>query len=405
MRAKTPGARVSASDGEGRLRGAALTTEQDAAGAPATTVKPARRSTQPRIAEAIDLGWRVAALYTLSPAALTSPSQTSDDMLLNRRSLSPADRLELELQAIAGVARRAEVPLTGAELDRLLALADRAAASEADEKPFRDELAQQHIAFEKRLWMTDEPTGKAYELGNFLSDTWNRIVRPQVTPDAHSELLEIFGAVRVERIKLLLDDLQARIDPIAAHTVNSQLDLWHGAVAQPGFEASRAAAKQLTAVEVVRLLEPVERQTIIWRQMLTGDKEPEAFIGHVGRSGVRDELTHQLWKRYGRWWWLLPIAAALGVVLGAVYNDNKDTARALAAGIFALAGTFGITRAAMIGTVRRGLQSWGDLMWNRALTTVICRQTSLLHELFPPVDPPNGLARLLGRGRGRGAAS
>ena len=72
----------------------------------------------------------------------------------------------------------------------------------------------------------DEPAGKAYELGNFLSDTWNRVTRPSIHPDPHSELAEIFDRVRVERIKLLLDDLQARIDPVAIHAVSSHLDEW-----------------------------------------------------------------------------------------------------------------------------------------------------------------------------------
>jgi hypothetical protein len=43
----------------------------------------------------------------------------------------------------------------------------------------------------------------------------------------------------------------------------------------------------------------------------------------------------------------------------------------------------------MIGTVRRGLQGWGDLMWNRALAVVICRETSVLDELYPPVVTPS----------------
>jgi hypothetical protein len=368
-----------------------LTTDHDAAAAAQS--RPARRATEMRVAQAIDLGWRVAALFTLSPAALTAPSPTADDMLLNRRSLSAADRLELELEAIAGVARRAKVPFTATDLDQLQGLATRAASSEAEEKPFRDELARQHIAFEKKLWTSDEAAGKAYELGNFLSDTWNRIVRPQVTSDPHSELLEIFSAVRVERMKLLLDDLQARVDPVAAHTVTSHLDQWRAGVAEAPFETSRGAAKR-TRADIVHELEPVERQTIIWRQMLTGDKEPEAYIGHARRSEVRDELTRQMWRRYGRWWWLLPIVVGVGIGLGLVYNGNEDLARSLAGGFFALAGTLGVTRAAMIGTVRRGLQSWGDLMWNRALATVICRETSLLHEVFPPLEKRSGLARL-----------
>jgi hypothetical protein len=48
----------------------------------------------------------------------------------------------------------------------------------------------------------------------------------------------------------------------------------------------------------------------------------------------------------------------------------------------------------MISTVKRGVQSWGDLMWNRALAAVICRETSLLHEVFPDTRVRRGLQRL-----------
>src|SRR5436189_3405008 len=119
----------------------------------------------------MDLGWRVAALYAMSPTTLKAPSPVTDDMLLNRRSLSAADRTELELRAIAGVASRVGIPLADADLEGLLRLASRAGTSAKDEQAFREQLARQHIEFEKRLWAADEPSGKAYELGNFLSDT------------------------------------------------------------------------------------------------------------------------------------------------------------------------------------------------------------------------------------------
>jgi hypothetical protein len=351
----------------------------------ATAAEPVatRRSTASDIAHAIDLGWRVASLYALSPTSLTAPSPVTDEMLLNRRSLSASDRLELEVRAIAGVAKAAGVPFEDAELTRLLALADGASASPEGEDAFRAEVAQQHIALEKRLWAAHEPSGKAYELGNFLSDSWNRVLQPRIRSDAHSELCEIFSPVRVARIKLLLDDLQARIDPVAIHAVSNHLDDWRDRIHSAPLVAS-APVETLTRAQIARQLEPVQRQTVIWRQMLTGDKEPEAYIGHAKRAEVRDELTQQLWARYRRRLrWLLPLLAVLGAALAVLYAHHQDVARGLAGSALALAGTLGITRASMTGALRRGVQSWGDLMWNRALAAVICRETSVLDELYP----------------------
>jgi hypothetical protein len=352
----------------------------------ATAAEPVarRRSTASEIAQAIDLGWRVASLYALSPTSLTAPSPVTDEMLLNRRSLSASDRLELEVRAIAGVAKAAGIPFEGAELTRLLALADAASASPEGEEAFRAELAQQHIAFEKRLWAVNEPSGKAYELGNFLSDSWNRVLEPRIRSDAHSELCEIFSPVRVARMKLLLDDLQARIDPVAIHAVSNHLDDWRDRIRSAAVVAS-APAETLTPAQIARELEPVQRQTVIWRQMLTGDKEPEAYIGHAKRAEVRDELTQQLWARYRRLLrWLVPSLVVLGGALAVLYAHNQDVARGLAGSALALAGTLGVTRASMSGALRRGVQNWGDLMWNRALAAVICRETSVLDELYPP---------------------
>jgi hypothetical protein len=156
--------------------------------------------------------------------------------------------------------------------------------------------------------------------------------------------------------------------------------------AEPKPEPQATATAELSAREAAAPFEPVERQTIIWRQMLTGDKEPEAYIDHTRRAEVRDELTKQLWKRYRRPLpWLLPLVALLGLGVGALYSHHREDAGRVLGLALTLAGAFGITRATMIGTVRRGLQGWGDLMWNRALAAVICRETSLLHELYPPV--------------------
>lgn len=371
-----------------------MTETPAASGAAGAKEIAPRRSTRAEIASAIDLGWRVAALHALSPTTLHAPSPVTGDMLLNRRSLSASDRADLELRAIAGVAARVGVALAEPELDALRTLANASGSSVEAEQAFRSALADVHIEFQKRLWAADEAGGKAYELGNFLSDTWNRVVRPRVHPDPYGELLEIFSAVRVERMTLVLDDLQTRVDPVAVHAVETHLVQWRDRLRTAPIEAARASASKLPAEEVLKRLEPVERQTVIWRQMLTGDKEPEAWIGRARRAEVRDEFSKQMWKRYRRrLMWLLPLVAVLGAAAGLLYADNADYARGLAGSALALAGTVGITRASMTSALKRGLQNWGDLMWNRALAVVICRETSVLDELFPPPAPPRGIAK------------
>ncbi|MEA2139403.1 MAG: hypothetical protein QOG56_2553 [Solirubrobacteraceae bacterium] len=357
-------------DAESHAEEQPVTVDQQPPATPVPETQPDRRSAERDIALALDLGWRVAAVHALRPTKLKTLAPAGSDMLPNRRSLSPADRLELEVQAIGGIAAAAGAPVDVDEMRALVALALAAADSTAAETAFRDAIAERHVAFAKQLWMTDEARGKAYELGNFLSDTWNRTLRPGEDRDAQSELLDIFSPLRVERMKLLLDDLQARVDPVAAHTVNTHLDEWSARVHQEPVEPGRS-------------LEPIERQTIIWRQMLTGDKEPEAYIGRARRAEVRDELNKQLWKRYRSLIWLLPLLAILGGLLGFAYVDHPDVAKSLSGSLIAVAGALGITRASMTGTVRRGVQGWSELMWNRALAVVICRETSLLREVFP----------------------
>ncbi|MEY2513556.1 MAG: hypothetical protein QOJ89_914 [bacterium] len=347
-----------------------------------------RRSTEDEVAEALDLGWRLAALHALDPVALEPIAPVTDDMLLNRRGLSAPDRLELELKSIAGVARRAGVPVEPDELGKLLELAAGAHTSRAGAKAFRAELRRHHIDIDKRLWAANEPAGKAYELGNFLSDTWNRVTRPSIHPDPHSELVEIFDRVRVERIKLLLDDLQARIDPVAIHAVSNHLDEWCDRVANATLADDRGPAAHLTMAENVKRLEPVERQTIIWRQMLTGDKEPEAWIGQAERVEVRDEFSKQVWGRYKRLWWVAVLLALAAGGVGYWYSSDPDSARGIATGALALLAMFGVTRASMTGALKRGARNWSELMWNRALAAVICRKTSVVGELYPPAATP-----------------
>jgi hypothetical protein len=346
---------------------------------------PPRRAAQAGVATAIELGWRVAALHALSPSALGQPPADCDGLLLNRRSLGAVDRLELELRAIAGVAARVEVPLDDEEQEALAGLASAAAASPEGEQRLRDALADRHLSLAKRLWAQDEARGRAYELGNFVSDTWNRLLHPR-KPHAHAaELGEIFARDRVARMKVLLDDLQTRLDPAAVHVVATHLDAWRDRVAQqpPGDGDGDRAATALSLAQVAEAYEPLERQTIIWRQMLTGDKEPEAYINHARRAQARDELLREMWRRYRRFWWLLPIVAVVGGAIGLLLVRERTAAAGVIGTLTAVGGMVGVTRASLIASARRGLQDWGELMWNRALAAVICRETLVVDELLP----------------------
>jgi len=348
-----------------------------------------RRSTEDEVAQAIDLGWRVAALHALTPTTLEPVAPVSPDMLLNRRSLSAADRLELEVRAIAGVAERARAPIAKPALQTLLALTTTAGETQAGERAFRDEVARLHIVVAKGLWAESDVSGKAYELGNFLSDSWNRIASPKVhRGDPHAELIEIFARVRVERMKLLLDDLQSRVDPVAIHAVSTHLDSWSERVRTTALPADRDRTGTLQ--ENVERLEPVERQTVIWRQLLTGDKEPEAWIGQAGRAQVRDVFTRQVWSRYRRWWWVGALVALAAGGLGYWYSVDPDGARGVAAGALAVLAMLGVTRASMTAALKSGARNWSELMWNRALAAVICDKTSVVDELYPPPADPAG---------------
>ena len=71
------------------------------------------------LAAALLLGWRVAELYALVD---DTGAPASDTLLPAHGSLEPADQLELQLRAAAGVAARAGVTSKGASLEELVRL-------------------------------------------------------------------------------------------------------------------------------------------------------------------------------------------------------------------------------------------------------------------------------------------
>jgi hypothetical protein len=343
-----------------------------------------RRTTEPQISLAITLGWRIATLYSLRADEL--PTSPPDNLLPMRRSLPVTERLVLELRAAAGDAARLGAALQDRELRELLALATRSALSGAHEAQFRDRIRAWHIQLETMLWADHEATGKAYELGSFLADTSNRVVlalrrRKNAHAEVSQELRSVFERERIERIKRLLDDLQARIDPAAVRIVKDHLNAWHDAVAKRTLRAATRAG-----------LEGLDNQTVSWFQLVTGDKEPEAFIGHDDRARVRDTMVARMVRSYRRNWKPMCIGvAAMAGVIGGLYvllaENGIDDSAPILAPLAPIAGALGVKLTSIAMTVRKSLDARAELLWNTALVEVISDKTLRVDDVMAPLPP------------------
>jgi hypothetical protein len=211
----------------------------------------------------LQLGWQIAYLYALVNDDLEPPQM--DTLLPLNQSLQPADQLELQLRTAAGDARRAGLPHSAAAFDALVPQA-RSAAQSKDCAEFRAALSVRHVEIDKELWASSEGNAKASELGNGLSDTYNRISRATrgSTSDARKEWRDVFDKERIQRLKDRVHDLQSRLDPRAVTVVSDHLDAWEARVLERG----NRKPPPLGAVGL-----QLRRQTVIWRQLLAGDKD------------------------------------------------------------------------------------------------------------------------------------
>ena len=332
-----------------------------------------------RLTCALQLGWRIAYLYALADDDLGEPLK--DTLLPLHGSLEAADQLELQVRAAAGDARHAGITRGADALDRLTGSAREASESDEGCVRFRGALWECHIEIDKELWAICETDAKAFELGNGLSDTYNRICRAYRDPaiDLAGEWQAVFGEERIARLKECLHDLQSRLDPRAVTVVSDQLDAWRTRVSQ--------APLALPEERAVRHL--LRRQTIIWRQLLVGDKSPEAFLDRRQRAGLRRELARLVWKRY------LPCLPGLAVVVGLLFlaavnfghisrwYQHNLAATGAATLLASVAGALGLTVASVGLTVRTRMSEWTDLLWSRAVSARVTAVTLTVDELLP----------------------
>ena len=332
------------------------------------------------LAAAVALGWRVAELYSL----VDDDHDCSPDTLLPAHSgLARPDQLELQLRAAAGDAKRAGVTSKPASLAALVAAARESAEGHVQREAFRTQLRACHVEINKDLWSMNEALGKAYELGNGLSDTYGRVCRGYREPGANHALVweRVFDEGRIERLKKLLDDLQSRLDATAVSVVREQLDSWRDEVDK------RIEADDLPDLDNVR--KGLRRQTVIWRQLIAGDKQPEAYLGDEQRAHVRDTLRDLAWKRYRMW--LPPLVAALTLLILAApkavaWYEESLVQSGLASAAVAAIGALGITRGSVVLTMRTRLHEWADLLWHRAVISEVAQATLTVEQVFGP--PP-----------------
>ena len=200
----------------------------------------------------------------------------------------------------------------------------------------------------------------------------------------------MYSAVdRIERLKKLLDDLQSRLNPGGVAVVRRHLDTWRDKVpariresgGPPPFENVRTGLR---------------RQTVIWRQLLAGDKEPVAYLNGDARAALHGDVRKLVWR--GCRPWILPAALALFAfifflprILGWYQDGVVGTGAASA--FLAIAGAIGVTKASMLATVRSRLRQWSELLWNRAVMERVSDNTLVLDEVLPePVADSHDVA-------------
>ena len=101
----------------------------------------------------------------------------------------------------------------------------------------------------------------------------------------------MYSAVdRIERLKKLLDDLQSRLNPGGVAVVRRHLDTWRDKVPARIRESGGPPPFE-------NVSSGLRRQTIIWRQLLAGDKEPVAYLNGDARAALHGDVRKLVVER------------------------------------------------------------------------------------------------------------
>jgi hypothetical protein len=325
---------------------------------------------------ALELGWRLAVLYAdlEEPLYKVGVVEAAPACLPALETMPNGDQLELQARSAASLALRLKASSHAGDLLALANDVHAASGSSRDPRAIRERLYECHTGLIKTLWASQEAQGRAYELGTSLFDSWNRI-RLADRKSPRRTVLEwraVFGDQRIDRLKVLLDNLQSQLPPTAVTVVKAHLDFWSEAV--DAHVDKRAVKPPKNGIALLR------SQTIIWRQLLTKDKEPEAFLGRDDRHRLHREYTRLVWGSFLRPKRVLAALAVVAVLTAGLMSGAF--ASSAAKGVFAFVGAIGISQASLAVIARDRVRRWTELLWNRALANVVFEATCKADEAF-----------------------
>jgi hypothetical protein len=354
-----------------------------------TDIEREKEADSRRIVCAVELGWRIAYFYSdLKHPMHDAHGEVSVPPCLPAvETLPNSDQVELHVRAAARLASRLNLDSQANAIAELAAAAYAAAKRPEQRADVRERIGALHKSLIKELWATREGEGKAYELGSSLFDTWNRMRLAATQGDARTldEWHAVFRKERIERIKVLLDDLQTRLDPAAVEVVKDHLDRWHKRVMHV---LKTDATKPLLDD---RALAELRKQALIWRQLVTRDKEPEAYLQRKQRARVRHEFNGLMWRSLIRWPTFVGALICAGVVF-ALYRKVLDPSE-MKRTLLPILGALGVTQASLIVVARDRLNVWAGLLWNRALTKVVFDVTCGADAAFSTGGKTGAVAR------------
>jgi len=301
-------------------------------------------------------------------AATREPfEQQSLALLPTHDNLPTAERRAIEVIAASADSERLGLTVDWEALETVARESD---ANDATH--LRAEVLTRHGEIQRRLWGSSEPEGKAYELGGALADTHNRVAEASGVEAKLGALAAVFGEERSIWLSRLLNELQARLSPRAVLIVRRQLEKWRAFTSEQLPRLEFSSDKKVAAYEIDRAL---RAQSIVWRQLLSQDHQPEGFLGAPEREQLRRRVVRRALGRYGRWAPLLLVLGVSGIAALFILKSEDAVWKSLVAGASAVLGALGITRAAVVEAVRSRVGELSQLLYEEVLVELVSEAT------------------------------
>jgi hypothetical protein len=358
-------------------------SDQSPAGGGTTTTKAAKDGHDPLVSLAFAIGWQMADLYRQATPK-DRKTKLVGEGLPDIGSFTPGMWTELGIDQLEAGLHRLTPRLEDAQAAAPSLTDVRAAFAKPNVVVFRQQLKQFHIDLITVLTAADFKLGKAYALGNALSDT--------VRFDDYAELNREWSDSELAKIVGWLADLESAFPIHSARAVMLCIEHWELWLAPrcECVDAERALWKQLPQPGWTEIGRDVRRglfgQGRDWRALLSGEKHgtdmlsTEDYVDAAGRalSHTRAVAFELLWKFRE----IVALAVAL-LVLGVVLAVSSQETAKILAGAGAVASAFGLSWKTL-GTGFRALgEQVKDPLWGAEVDVAIAGAITVLPPPLP----------------------